>query len=299
VQAAIGQVTALSAARHTWRPLLIGGHVLGAAFGLILIGSMDWHTDAAVYRAADLDHLYTGVVGDPMAYLYSPAFAQLLEPLRVLPTEAFVMLFRLIALACVVALAGPLSVFVLLLAPVTGELMVANVHLQLGALTVAGLLFPPAWALVAMAKPTVAVGLFWFVGRRDWRSLGLALGCVAATVAVSFALAPQLWSDWLATLIGSFRPLPAELAAQTIPIPLVARLPVAAVLAYASGRSSQPWLVPIACSLALPTMWLIGISMMVASLAFVVRPQLSARAVARTTPIELGSQLRGATPVAP
>ena len=44
---------------------------------------------------------------------------------------------------------------------------------------------------------TMAVGLLWFVFRRDYRSLAIALGTTLVIAAVSFAINPGAWADYL------------------------------------------------------------------------------------------------------
>ena len=48
---------------------------------------------------------------------------------------------------------------------------------------------PAAWAFPLLTKVTTGVGVLWFAFRRDWRSLGIAIGATAVIVlAIEVAL---------------------------------------------------------------------------------------------------------------
>ena len=245
------------------RPLSFGLTAVGAMFGLLLISGMTWRTDAAVYWMADLDHLYGGGVGGRLAYLYSPAFAQALEPFRAIPLDAFVLFSRLTALAALVYLARPLTLPLLLTWPVTGELLVGNIHLQLALAIALTFRWPVLWALPLLTKPTLGIGLVWYVVRREWRNLALALGVTAIIAGVSFVIAPGLWFDWIRTMGNSTGPLPPEVASQAIGVPLAIRLVIAIALVAWGARMDHRWTLIVGTCLALPALWFIGLSMLV------------------------------------
>ena len=96
--------------------------------------------------------------------------------------------------------AGRLSLPLLLLQPVVASIALGNIEILMAAAIVAGFRYPATWSFILLSKVTPGVGLVWFAVRREWRSLGIALGVTAIIVAVSFVLAPQLWADWLALL---------------------------------------------------------------------------------------------------
>ena len=56
---------------------------------------------------------------------------------------------------------------------------------------------------VRFSKVTPGIGLLWFLLRREWRSLAIALGTTLAIVVGSFLLAPSAWFDWYSFLRGS------------------------------------------------------------------------------------------------
>jgi hypothetical protein len=237
--------------------------VVGFLFGLLLISGMALRTDAELFHSIGLDRPYTGIVGDDGAFVYSPAFAQALQPFRLLPVDWFVTLWRVAELVLLTVLAGPWTLLLLLTVPVTAELMEAQVHMFLAAAIVAAWRWPGLWAIPILTKPTLGVGLLFHVGARDWRALRVALAWTAGITLVSFVMVPSLWVEWVKVLAGSAS---HQLSGPVILIPLLVRLPVAAALAWYAGRRNWPRLVPIAAMIALPALWIVGLSMAVAAI---------------------------------
>jgi hypothetical protein len=215
--------------------------------------------DARSYYGLNLTDLYEGrtnwnTIG---AYPYSPAFAQLVYPLNLLPWPMFVAAWTILLLAAVFFLTGPR---LLLLGLVLGAMEIAggNISLLLTLAIVAGFRYPWTWAFVILTKITPGIGLLWFVLRREWRQLGIALGATAAIVAVSYLLMPGAWADWIALLAANSGKGGTWAA---VPIPLVIRLPVGVLLLIWGAPRNQRWVVPIAAMLALPALWYGSLSM--------------------------------------
>ena len=247
-------------------PAALGLTVVGVLLGLAYIATLGPATDAGAYAIVSLDDPYldSRTWGDSGAYLYSPAFAQATEPLRWLGPDLFTLAWRLVNLAVLVAMTGPLAGPLLFVPAVAGELRAANVHLLLAGAIVLGFRWPGAWALVLLTKVTPGVALIWFAVRREWRALGLALAATAAVAAVSATLAPGLWADWM-SLLASTQPAQPEGPA-LIPWPLAPRLVAAAALVAWGARTDRRWTVPVAASLMLPALWVAGLSVMVAAI---------------------------------
>jgi hypothetical protein len=239
-----------------------------AAIVLVLVfsGSAggDWPTgrEALCYWTPSLADPYA--LSDwtsPLAYVYSPAFLQALAPLKALPWLGFLAAWTAILLVAVRYLAGPrLYVVAVLLAGV--EIAGGNVHLLLAAAIVLGMRWPAAWALVLLTKVTPGIGLLWFAARGEWRRLGIALGATAGIVAVSFAVDPAAWRDWLGVLVASADKTTGTWSA--IQVPLLWRLPVAVVVVVWGARTDRPWTVPLAAMIALPAVWFGSLSMLLA-----------------------------------
>ena len=66
----------------------------------------------------------------------------------------------------------------------------------IAAAIVIGFRYPVAWAFPLLTKVAPGVGLLWFVMRKEWRNLGIAVASTVAIAAVSAVVAPQLWHDW-------------------------------------------------------------------------------------------------------
>jgi hypothetical protein len=205
-------------------------------------------------------------VGTPNAYLYSPIFLQLLWPLRLLPWQGFVAGWALFPLVALAYLTGP-RLFLLGLALTFVEVAGGNIELLIGVAIVVGFRWPAAWSFVLLTKVTPGIGLLWFVVRREWRSLIIALAATAAVVAVSFALQPEAWLRWPQVLTSNTGATKGTWAA--VPIPFIFRLPFALVLVVWGARTNRRWTVPIAAMLALPALWYGGLSIIIATLPLV------------------------------
>jgi hypothetical protein len=204
--------------------------------------------DARAYWAVDLAHPYgASAVGEHSTYLYSPAFAQLLSPSYGLPFEAFYVLWTIAAVVVLFWLVRPWPwALLILFLPWTYELAVGQVHLFIAAAIVLGFRYPWLWAFNLLTKVTPGVGLLWFLVRREWRPLAIALVTTGLIAVASFLLAPTAWFDWVAFLRGSTGS--GEL--------LYPRLAVSTAIVVAGALTGRRWTVPIAVWLALPVVWI-------------------------------------------
>lgn len=244
--------------------------------------------DARSYHGFDYADLYAGrtdwnAIG---AYPYSPAFAQLLFPLNLLPWPLFVAAWTSILIAAVWFLTGP---DYLLLGLVVGAMEIAggNISLLLALAIVKGFRHPWTWSLVLLTKITPGVGLLWFAVRREWRQLAIALGATILIAGVSVALMPQAWRDW-ADLLRANAGKGGTWAA--VPVPLLVRGPIGVVLIVWGARRDQRWTVPVGAMLALPALWYGSLSMLLAVIPLTTREERS-RAWRR-----IGDGLRGWRP---
>jgi hypothetical protein len=139
---------------------------------------------------------------EPGAYVYSPAFRQVIAPLTALPWPLYVAVWTGLLFGALRIITGR-RWFVLGIVVASMELLGGNISLFLGLAIVVGFRYPSAWAFVLLTKITPGVGLLWFAVRGEWRSLAIALGTTAAIVAVSFFMAPALWPEWIEVLRAS------------------------------------------------------------------------------------------------
>ena len=219
--------------------------------------------DAYTYWSASIDDPYPGPqLGLPGAYLYSPAFLQALTPLRLLPWEAFHAIWAALGFAALVYLVGPIggALAVTVLPFVYRDLLIGNIHLLLAAAIVVGVRHPATWAFPLLTKVTPGVGVLYFAGRREWRSLLVALGVTAAITLVSFAAAPHLWWAWFQRLQGD-----TGTAGSLYLAIFVARTAVAAAVVIYAGWRGRAWLIPIAVVLSLPILWPDSLAILLAS----------------------------------
>ena len=200
---------------------------------------------------------------DPIAYVYSPAFLQLLQPIRVLPWQVYVAVWTAILLGAVFVLTGR-KWFAVGVVLGLMELAGGNIHLLLAAAMVLGFRWPATWALVLLTKITPGIGLLWFVVRGEWRQLFIALGATALIVAVSFVTMPDAWVQWYGVLT---RIAGRDGTWAAVPIPFLVRLPFAVALVVWGARTNRRWTVPVAGMLALPALWYGGLAMLLAVIA--------------------------------
>jgi hypothetical protein len=253
-------------------PPWVGVLIAVAAWAAIVTFSEPWGRlwgtaqDARCYWQAILADPYLhSDWNDPIAYVYSPAFLQLVSPLTALPWQAFVAAWTAILLATVRFLTGPRLLAAGLLFPFTAmEVAGGNVSLLLAAAIVLGFRWPATWALVLLTKITPGIGLLWFAVRGEWRALGIAIGASAAVVAVSFVILPAAWSDWVDVVV---RNAGKGGTWASLPVPLWVRLPIALAIVVWGARTDRRWTVPVASMIALPALWYGGFSMLLAVIA--------------------------------
>lgn len=231
----------------------------------IALGFIPYGGDAPIWWASrpPEPYVHDAYVSGVPGYFYSPAFAQILAPLTSVVSEPlFVALWTAALFAALWILADRWALVALLLVPVMLELYTGNIHLLLGVAAVFGLRYPVLWSFPLLTKVTPGIGLLWFVVRGEWRNLAIALGATGAIVAVSFALAPEMWPRWIGLLLSNAG---ADVAFAHVGVPLAIRFPLAAALIVWGARTDRPWTVPVGCMLALPVLWLNGLAMLAAT----------------------------------
>jgi Glycosyltransferase family 87 len=247
--------------------------IVFVALRLLSIEPWDDSVDAFAYWSTRDGVMYGGPIGTGGAgvigaYLYSPAFAQVLAPAVRLPWPVFAALWTALNFAVLWWLARRAAVpalVLVLLPPVAFEIISGNVHLLYAAAIVAGFRFAGTWALMLLTKLTPGIGLLWFAVRREWRPLAVALGFTAVLAAASYLLDPGAWRTW-ADLIVRDLGAPLVTTGWYLPVPLVPRLVAAGLVVAWGALTDRAWTIPIAVTLALPILWLNGLSVLVACL---------------------------------
>jgi hypothetical protein len=226
-----------------------------------------WRTgqEAFCYWIANLHSPYSlSDWGSPIAYVYSPAFIQAVAPLTWLPWLLFMAIWTALLIAAVRFLTGR-RLFAIGMLLATLELAGGNIHLLLAVAIVLGFRWPATWSFVLLTKVTPGIGLLWFVVRREWRQLGIALGATALITAASATIMPQAWLDWFNLLSGLAGHDGGTWAA--VPIPFLVRLPIGVAIVVWGARTDRRWTVPVAAMLALPALWYGGLTMLLAVIA--------------------------------
>jgi hypothetical protein len=226
-------------------------------------GAMGAGQDAHAYWLALRSAPYQQDPGGYGAYLYSPAFTQLLSPLLSLAWPQFLALWTFLLMITLLTLTGPL-LFVVVLPFTFIELWGGNITLLLALAMVAGFRYPAAWSFVLLTKVTPGAGLLWFAVRREWRALLVAVLATTAIVAVSWLLDGEAWQTWLTMLVREAGSAPAT---GSIPVPLTVRLPLGALIVVVAALRDRPSLLPVGVLLAMPVLWFGSLTLLVATIA--------------------------------
>ena len=205
--------------------------------------------------------------GESGAYLYSPAFAQLIAPLTALPLPVFMAAWTIVLAVAFYWLAAWRAFFVGLLAPVAMSIAIGQLDVLMAAALVVGFRWPAAWVLMFITKLTPGIGVLWFAARREWRSVGIALAATAGVVGLSMAVDPRAWLGWIDMLARFETPTVAN--GVFLPVPLWVRLPLVAGLIVWGARTDRRWVLPVGVTFALPTVWLNTPTILVAVLPLV------------------------------
>ncbi len=243
--------------------LAIAG-LLFAAYLLVVVAPVSGTVgfDAYAYWSVDLVHPYGHVAGELGAFTYTPIAARLFAPVALFTWPAFWWLWTAILAGTAMWLGWRHALLVLAFPPVAIELYHGNVHLLIAAAIALGFRYPATWAFVLITKLTPGVGLVWFLVRREWRQLVIALGVTAVLVAVSLTIDGRLWSEWISDALLPVAGGPAQQF--YVEVPLIVRLPLAAALVAWGARTDRAWTVPAGAALALPVLWLSGLSLLAA-----------------------------------
>jgi len=197
------------------------------------------------------------------AYLYAPVFAQLLTPLTAMSFPLFAGVWTLILLVTYAWLTGRWALPLAVSIPVALELYLGQIDILIAAAIVVGFRYPAAWAFPLLTKVAPGIGLIWFVVRKEWRKLGIALATTVAIASVSALLAPGAWKGWFDFLVGSVVG-PHSVDGDYVAIPFAIRLPMAIAVIVWGARTDRYWTVPVGVLLAMPILWFNVFSLLLA-----------------------------------
>jgi hypothetical protein len=267
--------------RPIWELVLAA---VGASFLLVVavnrwgVGGDEHAYWLAARRLIEGQPLYDPAVSitTPYAYLYAPPLAQAMVPFAlVLPDWLFDAAWTTAMLLALWWLAGRDVIRALALVafpPVAVEFWFRNVHLFLAILVVLGLRQWPGWyAVGAGIKVSPGLGIAYDALRGRWRRAGIGAAVGLVLLVVSVVLSPDAWTGY----VDFVRNL--DLAQQTafVAIPFLVRLAIAVILVVVASRLLERWgelLLVVAVTLALPSLWFTGLSLLTAAVPLWRRP---------------------------
>lgn len=270
-----GQLPRLPALSPSHRRAVRDGLVVAGlgylVWRFVVMAPLDGHVgaDAWAYWILNPDAPYTLSNGLYGAFLYSPPMVRAFQPFSLLSWPDFWVVWTLALVGNAVWLGGRRALLVLAFPPVALDLYHGNINIPIAVAIALGFRYPATWAFVILTKVSPGIGLLWFVVRREWRNLAIALGVTAAIVAVSVVIDGRLWIEW----IGAMRRDAGGEFGGLLAIPLLLRLPIAAAVVIWGARTDRPWTVPAASTLAMPVMWVAVFAILTAAVA-IQRPEL-------------------------
>ena len=253
---------------HPLRDVGIAGFIvlIGVLVGFRLFAVYPWnefvfdlHAYWATRDGVDYANQHAGPAG---TYLYSPAFAQAIRPLTSLPLPLFAAIWTSIGAALLVWLTGRRVLLIALLPPVLITLVQGQLDIAFAAVAVLGLRWPALWVVPLLTKITPGIGIVWFLARREWRHLTIALGATLAVMGVSFLLDQGGWASWVAMLLRAEFPHDPQLV--YLDVPLTIRLPLALAVIVWGARTTRFWTIPVSMTLAMPIIWANSVTILVA-----------------------------------
>jgi hypothetical protein len=255
--------------------------VIGFVFAIAQVTGRAWRpVDAEDYWEASfrLGHLYPDVwLSTGYNFAAPPPIAQLFSLAHALPWGVVFVGWQMCLFACLwyacrgwalpVIAAGVVGIGTgmrYLEAPL-GLALLGNAGMLMTAGIVATVRAPAAAAIPFLLKLGPSIALLWH-GRRK-----IARGVVAIAVglAVSVALTPSAWPEWIAFVGRNYAAAPLG----ELPVPFYVRAPVGALIVAYAGKTRRAWLVPIGSGLCVPADY--GASFLtvwVGSLAFAPSP---------------------------
>lgn len=188
------------------------------------------------------------------AYLYAPAFAQIINPLTAFPWPVFAATWTLLMVAVYVWLVGRWAFPVLFSTAVALELYLGQIDIFIAAAIVVGFRYPAAWAFPLLTKVAPGVGLVWFLVRKEWRNLAIAIAATIGIAALSAMFAPEAWRGWFDLLRRSVTDR-QTIEGDYLAIPIWLRLPIGVAIIAWGARTNRRWTVPIGVLLSMPILW--------------------------------------------
>jgi hypothetical protein len=264
-----------------WRALrdgLIISGWLATGFALVVVTHFgrSFGYDAYAYWAIDFSDLYGRTMFNNFAlgsFRYTPPIALLFAPQTLLPWWLYLWLWQALMVGTILWLGRHWALVLFALPAVALELYHGNVHLLMAAAVALGFRHPWAWSFVLLTKLTPGIGLLWFVIRGEWRALAMAIVATSLASLAVLLVAPHYWTEFIAATLSNI----GQPQHFSVPPPLPIRLPLAALLVIWGARTDRPWTVPVAATMALPIIWVHGLTVALAAVPFLLLGDRAAR----------------------
>ena len=244
----------------------VAGYIVASVLwvGAILVGLIPAQGDALnYYNHLDppyAQHDYASGAG----FYYAPPMLLLAKLVALAGPQVFYAVCVALGLAAVGWIGGKWAVALLFFPPVWWDISAGNVNTVIGACAVA-MLARPGWiAVPLLTKVTPGIVGLWWVVRGEWtavRTAGLVTGGVCV---LSFVVAPSWWLLWAQALVSNGTGYIPPIFA--VPVPLLPRLGLAALLVVWGARRNRRWVLPAAACLSLPVLWWSGLAALAALL---------------------------------
>jgi hypothetical protein len=204
----------------------------------------------------------------PFAYLYPPPLAQAMVPVAaVVPSWLFSAGWTVLMGLALFWLAGRDVIRALALVafpPVAVEFWFRNVHLFLAVLVVLGLRRAAvAFAVGAAIKVSPVLGIPYLALRGEWRNAAIATAAGVAMLLLSVFVSPDAWRAYVDFALSVAPLQQSSFVAVPLPVRAAAGLVVALIATRLPRWAGDPLLV-VAVTLALPSLWFTGLSLLVA-----------------------------------
>jgi hypothetical protein len=232
---------------------------------------LDLHAYWITRFGVDYDGANPFVIG---SYLYSPVFAQVIWPIAQLPWPVFAAFWTGLMVLVYAWLVGRWATPLLLTFAVALELYLGQIDIFLAAAIFIGFRYPAAWAFPLLTKVAPGIGLIWFVVRREWRKLGIAITATVGIAAISAFIDPGAWNSWFDLLRRSVTERQTVEGAY-LAIPYAIRLPAAILIIVWGARTDRYWTVPVGVLIGMPILWINVFTLLIAVIPLREEPGLT------------------------
>ena len=242
--------------------LSVAGLVIVVWFALLIPTQEGFGYDAFAFWDVRLGDIYARSFGQLTAYgafRYSPPVALAFAPFHLLPWPVFLALWTAVLAGTLAWLGGRWALASCVFIGIPVSIYEGNIDMLVAASVVLAFRWPAILSFAILAKVTPGVTLVWFLVRRDWRSVWIALGSTVLIVVLTYPFVGDAWPSYIRMLVDNGG---AAEGGNVIP-----RIVLAGALVAWAARSDRLWLVGIAVAIAQPALTIRSVSVGIAALA--------------------------------